>query len=314
MQIDVLPVWRSPMISSRWPRPMLVIASIGLMPVISGSFTGWRATTPGALNSAGPGLGGVDVALAVERLAERVDDAAEQLVAHRHLEQAAGALDLVALLDLVPLAEQHGADVVGLEVEREAGHVVGQLEQLHGHGVVEPVDARDAVGDRQHRAHLGQVGAAVLEPLDALLEDAGDLVWLDLHLGGLLRSPWPLAFEVVRVGCARWRRAPCCPTRTIRPPSTSGSTFDDSSTRRRSAPRCACRCPRRGPASSSVALVTVTGSSLFSSAHRPSKMRRIRNRAGMRWRSASSSRKLTRRSSASVTIRRTPSFFSSLEK
>ena len=47
-----------------------------------------------------------------------------------HLEQAAGALDLVALLDLVPLAEQHGADVVGLEVEREAGHVVRQLEQL----------------------------------------------------------------------------------------------------------------------------------------------------------------------------------------
>src|ERR687894_1979939 len=53
MQIDVLPVWRSPMISSRWPRPMLVIESIGLMPVSSGSFTGWRWTTPGALNSAG---------------------------------------------------------------------------------------------------------------------------------------------------------------------------------------------------------------------------------------------------------------------
>ena len=42
MQIDVLPVWRSPMISSRWPRPTFVIASIGLMPVIIGSFTGWR--------------------------------------------------------------------------------------------------------------------------------------------------------------------------------------------------------------------------------------------------------------------------------
>ena len=41
------------MISSRWPRPTFVIASIGLMPVSSGSFTGWRGTTPGALNSAG---------------------------------------------------------------------------------------------------------------------------------------------------------------------------------------------------------------------------------------------------------------------
>src|SRR5215218_1679792 len=51
--IAVLPVWRSPMISSRWPRPIGIIASIALMPVCSGSVTGWRWTTPGALNSAG---------------------------------------------------------------------------------------------------------------------------------------------------------------------------------------------------------------------------------------------------------------------
>src|SRR4051812_31647515 len=49
----VLPVWRSPMISSRWPRPIGIIESIALMPVCSGSTTGWRWTTPGALNSAG---------------------------------------------------------------------------------------------------------------------------------------------------------------------------------------------------------------------------------------------------------------------
>ena len=134
-------------------------------------------------------LVGVDVALAVERAAERVDDAAEQRVADGNLEQAPGALDLIALLDLVPLAEQHGADVVGLEVEREAGHVVRQLEELTRHDVVEAVDARDAVRHGQDGAHLGEVGAAVLEALDAALEDAGDLVWLDLHvsvsLGGL---------------------------------------------------------------------------------------------------------------------------------
>ena len=79
---------------------------------------------PRGLELGRPSLRGVDVALAVERAAERVDDAPEQLLAHGHLQQAAGALDLVALLDLVPLAEQHGADVVGLEVEREPGHVV----------------------------------------------------------------------------------------------------------------------------------------------------------------------------------------------
>jgi hypothetical protein len=40
MQIEVFPVWRSPITSSRCPRPMGIIASIALMPVCSGSFTG----------------------------------------------------------------------------------------------------------------------------------------------------------------------------------------------------------------------------------------------------------------------------------
>ena len=44
----VLPVPRSPMISSRWPRPIGIIESMALMPVCSGSFTGWRTMMPGA--------------------------------------------------------------------------------------------------------------------------------------------------------------------------------------------------------------------------------------------------------------------------
>ncbi len=51
--IAVFPVWRSPMISSRWPRPIGIIASIAFRPVCTGTVTGWRWTTPGALNSAG---------------------------------------------------------------------------------------------------------------------------------------------------------------------------------------------------------------------------------------------------------------------
>ena len=38
--IAVLPVWRSPMISSRWPRPIGIIESIAFRPVSIGSFTG----------------------------------------------------------------------------------------------------------------------------------------------------------------------------------------------------------------------------------------------------------------------------------
>src|SRR5580700_4018224 len=47
----VLPVWRSPIINSRWPRPMGIIASMALMPVCKGSRTGCRSTTPGAMRS-----------------------------------------------------------------------------------------------------------------------------------------------------------------------------------------------------------------------------------------------------------------------
>ena len=53
--IAVLPVPRSPMISSRWPRPIGIIESIALMPVCSGSFTGCRTMMPGATISTGRG-------------------------------------------------------------------------------------------------------------------------------------------------------------------------------------------------------------------------------------------------------------------
>ena len=49
----VFPVCRSPMINSRWPRPMGIMLSIAFIPVCSGSFTGWRAITPNAFRSMG---------------------------------------------------------------------------------------------------------------------------------------------------------------------------------------------------------------------------------------------------------------------
>ena len=144
------------------------------MPVCSGSFTGWRWTTPGALNSSGRRSVGVDRALAVERVAERVDDAADERLADGHAGDAAGAAHGLALLDVLPVAEERGADVVLLEVEREAGDAVLELEHLQRHAVLEAVDAGDAVADLEHGADLGEVGLDV-ELLDPLLEDRGDL-------------------------------------------------------------------------------------------------------------------------------------------
>ena len=49
----VLPVARSPMINSRCPRPIGIIASIAMMPVCTGWVTGRRLMIPGAIFSNG---------------------------------------------------------------------------------------------------------------------------------------------------------------------------------------------------------------------------------------------------------------------
>ena len=118
--------------------------------------------------------GGLDRALAVERVAERVDDAAEEAVADGHRHHLAGAADGLALLDVLPLAEEGAADVVLLEVERDPGHAVLELEALEGDAVLEAVDASDAVADLEHGADLAEVGLDV-ELADPVLQDRGDL-------------------------------------------------------------------------------------------------------------------------------------------
>src|SRR5439155_21545950 len=80
-----------------------------------------------------------DRPLAIERLAERVDDAAEHGVADGHRDEAPGAFHLVAFLDLREVAEQHGAGAVLFEVERDAEHAVRELEHLAGHHALDAV-------------------------------------------------------------------------------------------------------------------------------------------------------------------------------
>ena len=112
---------------------------------------------PGALTSTRRRSVGLDRALAVDRVAERVDDAAEQALADRHVDDGAGALDGVAFLDLAVGAEDHDADIVALEVERHAADAAGELDHLAGLDVVEAVDAGDAVADREHLADFGDL-------------------------------------------------------------------------------------------------------------------------------------------------------------
>ena len=121
-----------------------------------------------------------DRPLAVDRLAERVDHAAEHLVADRHRDDAAGALHLVAFLDLLELAEEHRADAVLFEVERDAEDAVRKRDHLAGHGPFDAADARDTVADRHDVADFGHVHVDRIVA-DLIANDAGDVFSSDVH-------------------------------------------------------------------------------------------------------------------------------------
>ena len=100
MPMAVLPVLRSPMISSRWPRPIGRHGVDGLDAGLQRLAHRLPLGHAGSDDFDRAALLGDDRALAVERVAERIDHAAEQLVADRHAQQAAGAADFVAFGDV----------------------------------------------------------------------------------------------------------------------------------------------------------------------------------------------------------------------
>ena len=126
-----------------------------------------------------------DGALAIDGVAEGADDAADELVAHGHLDDAAGGAHLVAFLDVLVVAEDDGADGLLLEVEGEAHRAVGELEQLGVLCVAEAVGAGHAVAGFDDDADVGRDRWS-LELLDLLAEDGCDLFGANGHAASFL--------------------------------------------------------------------------------------------------------------------------------
>src|SRR6266851_3621153 len=137
----------------------------------------------------------VDGALVVDWLTERVDDAANHGLADGHGHDLAGALDGVAFLDLGVVAEEHGSDLVLVEVHGESGDAVGELDELAGHDLVQTVDARDAVAEGDDGSNLIDLDA-LFEVLNLLAKQLCYLICLDLcHVFLLLDSYQSLKFS-----------------------------------------------------------------------------------------------------------------------
>src|SRR5205807_5209522 len=130
----------------------------------------------------------------------------------------ARALDGLTFLDLAVIAEDHDADIVGFEVERHAAHAVLELDHLAGLHVVETIDARDAVADRQHLADFRDFGL-LAEILDLLLEDRGDFCGTDIHQPTSFIACLS-ALSLVRRELSTMR----LPSFTTSPPMIDGST------------------------------------------------------------------------------------------
>src|SRR5690606_18843574 len=113
-------------------------------------------------------LGRLDRALAVDRIAQRVDHAAEQAGANRHFHDSARTLYRVAFLDVAVVTENHDADIVDLEVQGHSADATGELHHLTGLDIVQAVDAGDTVTDRKHLADFGNFGF-LAEILDLVL-------------------------------------------------------------------------------------------------------------------------------------------------
>ena len=124
-------------------------------------------------------------AFAVQRLPERIHHAPDHSLAHRHGHNSVRALHRVAFADLGVVAEQHRADLIFLEVQRDAEHAVREFQHFAGHAAVQAVNARDAVADGNHRADFLHRDCLLIV-LDLLAQYLCNLVCLDI------RHPWLL--------------------------------------------------------------------------------------------------------------------------
>ncbi|ENN89578.1 hypothetical protein RHSP_59959 [Rhizobium freirei PRF 81] len=162
--------------------------------------------------------GRVDRALAVDRVAESVDNAAEQFRTNRNVNDGARTLDGVAFLDVAVGAEDNHTDVVGFEVQSHTADAAGEFDHFAGLDVVQTVDAGDTVTDGENLADFGDF-SFLAEVFDLIFQNCGNFRGADIHQPTSFNASLRVE-SLVRRDVSIWRE----PTLTIRPPRIEGST------------------------------------------------------------------------------------------
>ena len=187
--------------------------------------TGCRSTTPGAMRSIGENcfvaIGPLPSIGWPSALTTRPSSSSPTGTEMMRPVRLTVSPSLISL----EVAEQHGADAVFLEVQRDAEDAVRELEHLAGHGALDAVHARDAVADRDDGADFGHVHVDG-EAADLLADDLGDVFSLDGHRYTFSTSFWRMrASWVVTLPSYT-----VLPTRATTPPMMAGSTRVETST------------------------------------------------------------------------------------
>src|SRR5690606_20099024 len=97
---------------------------------------------------------GLDGALAVDGVTERVDDAANQAHADRHRGDTTQRANFVAFLNRAVIAHDDDTDVIRFKVEGDTGGTVTEAHQLAEANVLQTFDASNTVTDFGNVAHL----------------------------------------------------------------------------------------------------------------------------------------------------------------
>ena len=149
------------MINSRWPRPIGVMASIALIPVCIGSRHRLAFGDPRGDDFHRASDVGLHGAFAVERIAQRIEDAPDDGIAGGNRQQRAERFDFVAFFDRQVVTQNDDTDRVFFEVEGESDRAVGEFDHFTGHDARQAVNAGDTVADFQHGTDFADVDLAV---------------------------------------------------------------------------------------------------------------------------------------------------------
>ena len=116
----------------------------------------------------------LDRALAIDGVAQAIDNAAEHTLADRDVNNCASAFDGVALLDDTIVTEDDNTDVVVLQVQSHTAQAAVELHHLTRLHLLQPVHTGNAITDGQDFADLLQLDLAT-EIHDFGLDDRREL-------------------------------------------------------------------------------------------------------------------------------------------